>query len=150
MLEADQRAPDFELEGQDGASVRLSDFEGQKVVLYFYPKADTPGCTIEAKDFRDHWAAFEERDVMVLGVSIDTVQDVKAFQRKYDLPFTLLADEDGDVANRYDTFGTVQYGDEDWDIAFRNTYLVDEEGTIERVYEDVTPAGHAEEILADL
>lgn len=150
MLEPQQPAPDFELENQDGEPVALSDFQGQPVVLYFYPKADTPGCTVEAQGFRDHWAAFEDRDVAVLGVSNDPVEDLKAFQEKYDLPLTLLSDEDGTVASAYETYGTTEIRGETWEIAFRNTYLVDADGTIARVYEDVDPDGHAEALLADL
>jgi len=150
MLEPQQPAPDFELENQDGEPVKLSDFAGQPVVLYFYPKADTPGCTVEAQGFRDHWDAFVDEGVAVLGVSNDPVADLKAFQEKYDLPITLLSDVGGDVASTYETFGTTEVRGETWEIAFRNTYLVDADGIIASVYEDVDPDGHAEEVLAEL
>jgi len=150
MLDTKQEAPDFELRNQDGETVRLSDFEGRKVVLYFYPRADTRGCTIEAKGFRDEWDEFEARGVAVLGVSNDPVEDLESFREKYDLPFTLLSDEDGEVATAYETYGTTEVRGEEWEIAFRNTYVIDEEGYIEHVYEDVSPEGHAGEILEDL
>lgn len=150
MLERGQAAPSFELLDQDGDPVRLADFEGRPVVLYFYPRADTPGCTTEACEFRDHWSAFTGRDVAVLGVSNDPVEDLKAFQEKYDLPFTLLSDPDGEVATAYETYGTVEIEGETYEIAFRNTYLIDADGHIAGVYEDVTPEGHAEALLADL
>ena len=150
MLETKQPAPDFELPDENGDLVRLSDFEGQPVVLYFYPRADTRGCTIEAKGFRDEWDAFEDRGIVVLGVSNDPVEDIRAFKEKYDLPFTLLSDEDGEVATTYESYGTTEVQGEEWEIAFRNTYLIDEDGDISHVYKNVSPEGHAEEILDEL
>ncbi|MDY6817276.1 MAG: peroxiredoxin [Halobacteriales archaeon] len=150
MLSRGELAPDFELPNQDGDPVALSDYSGERVVLYFYPRADTRGCTIEAKDFRDHWDAFVDADVTVLGISNDPVEDLAAFAEKYDLPFELLSDEDGAVASAYETYGTVEIDGETNEIALRNTYVIAPDGTIERVYEDVSPDGHAKEILADL
>ncbi|MFB6352572.1 MAG: thioredoxin-dependent thiol peroxidase [Halobacteriales archaeon] len=150
MLQPGEEAPDFELPNHAGEPVALSDYAGQRVVLYFYPKADTRGCTIEAESFRDRWDEFAERDVAVLGVSNDAVEDIAAFREKYDLPFTLLSDPDGAVASAYETYGTAEIRGEEWEIAFRNTYLIDENGTVERVYEDVDPEGHAGEILSAL
>ncbi|MFB6210152.1 MAG: peroxiredoxin [Halobacteriales archaeon] len=150
MLSRGELAPDFELPNQDGDPVALSDYSGERVVLYFYPRADTRGCTIEAKDFRDHWDAFVDADVTVLGISNDPVEDLAAFAEKYDLPFELLSDEDGAVASAYETYGTVEIDGETSEIALRNTYVIASDGTIERVYEDVSPDGHAKEILADL
>lgn len=149
MLDVNQAAPDFELPNQDGESVRLSEYEGRTVVLYFYPKAGTRGCTNEATGFRDRWEAFEARDIAVLGVSNDDVDALAAFKAEHDLPFTLLSDPDGEVATRYETYGTAEVRGDEYEIAFRNTYVIDGSGAIERVYEDVTPEGHAEEILAD-
>jgi peroxiredoxin Q/BCP len=150
MLESGRKAPEFELQNQDGETVRLSDFEGEYLVLYFYPRADTPGCTKEACAFRDSWERFEALGVDVVGVSNDPVEDLKPFQREYDLPFELLSDEGGDVASTYESFGTAEIRGETWHIAFRNTFILDEDNTIVRVYEDVSPDTHAEEILADL
>ena len=150
VLKTAQSAPEFTLPDQDGEPVRLSDFEGVQVVLYFYPRADTPGCTKEACAFRDSWEAFDEQDVVVLGVSNDPVGPLREFKDQYDLPFTLLSDEDGAVASAYDSYGTTEIQGETWEIAFRNTYLIDEDGVIEHVYEDVSPDSHADEILEDL
>jgi peroxiredoxin Q/BCP len=150
MLRTSQPAPEFTLENQDGDPVSLSDFEGQYVVLYFYPEADTRGCTVEAKDFRDNWAAYEDADVAVLGISNDPVADLADFRGKYDLPFDLLSDEDGSVARQYESYGTADIGGEESEIALRNTYLVGPDGSIEAVYEDVDPEGHADRVLEDV
>lgn len=150
MLETGQEAPAFELPDQNGDPVALADFEGQHVVLYFYPRADTPGCTTEACGFRDRWDAFDERDAAVLGVSNDPVENLQPFREKYDLPFTLLSDEDGGIATAYESYGDVEVDGDVYDIALRNTYLIGPDGRIEAVYEDVSPDGHAEDILADL
>ncbi|WP_226010028.1 thioredoxin-dependent thiol peroxidase [Halomicrobium salinisoli] len=150
MLSVGETAPDFQLSDQDGEPVALSDYEGQRVVLYFYPRADTPGCTTEACGFRDEWDAFEDRDVAVLGVSDDPVDDLDDFAAAYDLPFRLLSDEDGEVASRYDSYGEKNMFGNTFDGVFRNTYLIGPDGTVEAVYEGVDPEGHAEEILADL
>jgi len=150
MLDVGDDAPDFELVDQHGETVALSDYEGQRVVLYFYPRADTEGCTIEAKSFRDEWESFEGRDIAVLGVSDDPVDDLDDFAAKYDLPFHLLSDEDGSVSTAYDSYGEKQMFGNTFDGVFRNTYLIGTDGGIEHVYEGVSPEGHAEEILADL
>lgn len=150
MLEPGDQAPSFSLPDQDSRTVSLDDFDGQYVVLYFYPRADTPGCTKEACEFRDRWDVFTERNVAILGVSNDPVENLGAFVDKYDLPFPLLSDEDGSVATAYDSYGTVEIEGETYDIALRNTYLIGPDGRIEAVYEDVSPENHAEEILADV
>jgi len=150
MLKHGQDAPTFELPDQHGEPVSLSDFAGRRVVLYFYPRADTPGCTTEACGFRDAWDEFTERDVAVLGVSDDPVSDLQPFAEQYDLPFRLLSDEDGAVATAYDSYGEKQMFGNTFDGVFRNSYLVGVDGRIEAVYEGVSPEGHAEEILADL
>jgi peroxiredoxin Q/BCP len=150
MLQEDKPAPEFTLENQDGDPVSLSDFEGQYVVVYFYPQADTRGCTIEAEGFRDNWSAYEDADVTVLGISNDPVEDLADFKEKYDLPFDLLSDEDGAVAQRYESYGTVDVRGEEAEIAFRNTYVVGPDGAIVAVYEDVDPEGHADRVLEDI
>jgi len=150
MPDVGDPAPSFKLPDQNGDPVSLADFDGQHVVLYFYPRADTPGCTTEAKSFRDHWTAFDERDIAVLGVSDDPVEDLAAFAAEYDLPITLLSDADGDVATAYDSYGEKDMFGNTFDGVFRNTYVIGPDGTISHVYEDVTPEAHAEEILADL
>ena len=148
MLELDQLAPEFGLPDQNGNTVRLSDFEGKRVVLFFYPRAGTRGCTAEACSFRDAWDDFERNGIAVLGISNDPVEEILAFKREEDLPFTLLSDESGEVATAYESYGAVERNGETRRIAFRNTYVIDEDGYIERAYEDVSPENHAEEILA--
>lgn len=150
MLDIGDSAPEFELTAQDSQTVSLSAYRGQRVVLYFYPRADTPGCTSEACGFRDEWETFEERDIAVLGVSDDPVEDLAAFAEEYDLPFRLLSDEDGNVSSQYETYGEKQMFGNTFDGVFRNTYVIGPEGRIEAVYEDVSPERHAEEILAAL
>jgi peroxiredoxin Q/BCP len=150
MLSVGDTAPDFELPDQDGETVSLADFADQYVVVYFYPRADTPGCTTEACGFRDHIDEFEARGVSVVGVSDDPVRDLQAFAEKHDLPFHLLSDESGVVASAYDSYGEKSMFGNTFDGVFRNTYVVGPDGHIEAVYEGVSPDGHAEEILADL
>jgi peroxiredoxin Q/BCP len=150
MLEPGEDAPVFELRNQDGEAVRLSEYGGEQVVLYFYPKAGTPGCTAEACSFRDAWDEFEAAGATVLGVSTDPVEDLQPFREEHGLPFDLLSDEEGEVARRYDSFRTVEVDGETYDVAARNTFVIDEDGRIAAVYEAVSPEGHVEEILADL
>ena len=150
MLEPGQPAPAFELENHDGETVSLSDFEGERIVLYFYPKAGTEGCSLEAQEFDNSWDEFERRDITVLGVSTDTVAEISTFRDDLGLPFPLLSDETGAVAKRYETYGTPEIEGETVEIALRNTYVIGPDGTIEAVYEDVSPENHADQILADL
>jgi peroxiredoxin Q/BCP len=150
MLAAGDTAPDFELRNQDDETVALSDFGGQHVVVYFYPRADTSGCTTEACSFRDRWAEYEDRDVAVLGVSDDPVSDLDDFAEKYDLPFELLSDEDGSVASQYDSYGEKNTFGNTYDGVFRNTYVVGPDGTIVAAFEGVDPEEHADEVLAAL
>lgn len=150
MLTVDTKAPDFELPDQDGEPVRLSDYAGETVVLYFYPRAGTEGCTTEACSFRDNWDAFQDAGVQVLGVSTDPIEDNAAFAAEQNLPFPVLSDPEGEVADAYESFGTVEVDGETFDIAFRNTYVIGPEGDIQAVYEDVSPEVHATEILEDI
>jgi peroxiredoxin Q/BCP len=139
-------APDFSLADQHGRIHRLSDYRGQWVILYFYPKDDTPGCTIEGKSFRDNLRDFSDAGAQVLGVSMDSVASHQAFAKKYRLNFPLLADEDGKVASQYGTaggFGPISY-------AKRQTFLIDPEGTVVRHYSHVSPASHVAELKKDL
>ena len=150
MLDVGDDAPEFTLPNQHGDPVSLSDYRGQRVVLYFYPRADTPGCTTEACGFRDAWDDYADADVAVLGVSDDPVPDLADFADEYDLPFELLSDEDGAVASAYDSYGEKNMFGNTFDGVFRNTYVVDADGSVEFVYEGVSPDGHAEAILDDL
>lgn len=149
-LQTGDRAPDFTLPADDGSSIRLSDLRGRKVILYFYPRADTPGCTVEACEFRDEMPRIDERGAVVLGVSPDEVADVRAFREKFALPFRLLADSDHRVAEAYDVWREKSmFGKKFWGVD-RTTYVIDETGRIARVYEKVKPEGHAAQILEDL
>ena len=150
MLTVGDKAPAFELPNQDGDRVSLSELKGERVVVYFYPRANTEGCTKEACSFRDSWDAFTERDVRVLGVSDDPVEDLKSFKTEYDLPFDLLSDEDSTVSTQYDSYGEKNMFGNTFTGVFRNTYVIDENGVIVQTYEGVSPEGHADEILTDL
>ena len=119
-------------------------------VVYFYPRADTPGCTAEACGFRDEWDAFEDADVAVVGISDDPVADLEPFAAEYDLPFALLSDPDGAVASAYDSYGEKSMFGNTFDGVFRNTYVLDEEGSVVLAYEGVSPEDHAVEILEDV
>ena len=150
MLEAGMQAPDFTLPDKDGNEVRLSDFRGKKVVLYFYPRDNTPGCTRQACAFAQHHAALAGRNVVVIGVSKDSVASHLKFAQKYELPFLLLSDPERQAIEAYGVwqekklYGKVSMG------VVRTTYLIDEQGVIEKVMPKVKPDTNAEEILAYL
>jgi len=147
MLEAGTKAPEFSLPDQDGETVKLSQFKGKTVVLYFYPKADTPGCTTQACGVRDHLPAYKDRDVVVLGVSPDPVKRVKKFHDGQALNFTLLADEDHAVCEKYGTWvEKSMYGRTYWGAA-RATFVVDGNGKIVHVIPKASPKTHDDEVL---
>jgi len=149
-IDAGIKAPDFMLPDENGENVTLSAFRGQKVILYFYPKDDTPGCTTEACNFRDDYSAFEKAGVVILGVSPDSSQSHAKFKQKYHLPFPLLADEDHKVCELYEVWGKKSmYGREYFGVN-RTTYLIGKDGMIRKVFEKVKPAEHSAEILAQL
>lgn len=150
MLKVNDPAPDFRLPTDEGTEVSLSDFRGRKVILYFYPRADTPGCTIQACEFRDTGPQITEAGAVVLGISPDTVKDVRKFKEKFDLNFTLLADADHEVAELYDVWKEKKRFGRTFMGVLRTTFLIDEEGRISRIFEDVNPEGHADEILSVL
>jgi peroxiredoxin Q/BCP len=150
MPEVGQDAPDFELITDGGEPLRLSDLRGETVVLYFYPRADTPGCTKEACGFRDDYSAYEERGIHILGVSPDTVADQSRFKEKYKLPFTLLDDTDHKVSEAYGVWGLKKFMGKEYLGVRRTTFLIGPDGTILRVFEKVKPAEHSQEILAAL
>ena len=143
-------APDFELPADDGSIVRLSGLSGKKVVLFFYPRADTPGCTKEACEFRDNSKRFETGGAVILGISPDSVEDVAAFRKKYRLPYRLLADADHHVAEDYGVWKEKSmYGNKFWGVE-RSTFVIGEDGRLERIYRKVKPEGHALSVLTDL
>ncbi len=140
-------APDFTLPDENGVELTLSGFKGQKVILYFYPKDDTPGCTTEACHFRDDYAAYEKLGVKILGVSPNTMKSHIKFKSKYQLPFTLLADPDHKVCELYGVWGHKKFMGKEFDGVFRTTFLIDQNGLVERVFENVKPEPHSQEIL---
>jgi peroxiredoxin Q/BCP len=150
VIEQGDKAPGFELPDQDGRAVRLEDFRGRRVVLYFYPKADTPGCTTQACGVRDRHADYADANAVVLGVSPDPVAKVKKFYDKFSLDFTLLADEDHSVAEAYGVwveksmYGRKYLGNE------RTTFVIDSDGVVAEVLRKVKPAEHDEQVLAVL
>jgi peroxiredoxin Q/BCP len=143
-------APDFSLPDETGAIRKLSDYRGRSVVLYFYPKDDTPGCTTEACQFRDNYSNFTANDVVILGVSPDTSKKHEKFKTKYSLPFTLLADTDHQVCITYGVWGRKEFMGKTYDGVQRTTFLIDAAGKIAKVFENVKADGHSAEVLAAL
>ncbi len=149
-LQEGTQAPDFTLPDQDGISRKLSDYQGKPVVLYFYPKDDTPGCTTEACNFRDDYPNYELAGVIILGVSPDTPKKHTKFKEKYNLPFTLLADESHQICELYEVWGRKKFMGREYDGVFRTTYVIDPAGKIVKVFENVKPDGHSVQVLAAL
>ncbi|HEX5942037.1 MAG TPA: thioredoxin-dependent thiol peroxidase [Anaerolineales bacterium] len=143
-------APDFELLDDTNVSRKLSDFRGTKVVLYFYPADDTPGCTKEACNFRDDYSAYEKAGIQILGVSPDTVKSHVKFKQKFQLPFPLLADEGHRVCDLYQVWGPKKFMGKEYEGVLRTTFLIDENGQIVKVFEQVRPAEHSAEVLSAL
>ena len=150
MLQEGTIAPDFALDASGGGTVRLSDYRGQTVVLYFYPKDDTPGCTTEACNFRDDYSEIIAAGAVVLGVSPDSVKSHDKFQQKYELPFPLLSDPDHQVAEMYGAWGEKKMYGRTYMGIIRSTYVIDEEGIIVKVFPKVRPKAHSEEVLGVL
>jgi len=149
-ISANIPAPDFELPDETGTPRRLSDYRGKPVVLYFYPKDDTPGCTKEACSFRDDYSEYEKAGVVILGISPDSPKSHAKFKEKYNLPFTLLADEEHRVCELYGAWGRKKFMGREYDGVLRTTYLIGLDGTILKVFPDVKPEGHSQEVLAAL
>ena len=143
-------APDFTLLDETGTPRRLSDYRGRPLVLYFYPRDDTPGCTTEACSFRDGYSAYQQAGVTILGVSPDTPKKHAKFKEKYQLPFTLLADDGHKVCEMYGVWGRKKFMGREYDGVFRTTFVIAPDGTIARVFENVKPEGHSAEVLAAL
>jgi peroxiredoxin Q/BCP len=150
MLEEGIRVPDFTLTADDGRAVSLSDLRGRKVVLYFYPKDDTPGCTTEACNFRDDYSDILAAGAQVVGISPDTIKSHGKFKGKYELPFPLLSDPEHCVAEMFGAWGEKKNYGKTYMGIIRSTFVIDEEGTIIKVFPKVKPEGHSQEVLAVL
>lgn len=144
------QAPDFSLYDQDGKQHSLSDYQGKKVLIYFYPKDDTPGCTTEACSFRDSYEALKLSGLVVLGISKDSVSSHKKFADKFKLPFPLLADEDTSVCQLYGVWGLKKFMGREYMGIERQSFLIDEEGKIAKVYEKVKPQEHVTDVQRDI
>jgi peroxiredoxin Q/BCP len=141
-------APDFALPDETGTVRRLADFRGRTVVLYFYPKDDTPGCTTEACNFRDDYSAYQQAGVTILGVSPDSPKSHAKFKQKFQLPFSLLADEDHAVCEAYNVWGPKKFMGKEYMGVSRTTFVIDPDGNIKKVFENVKPSDHSAEVLA--
>ncbi len=150
MISEGQPAPDVELESDTGDRVKLADFRGKTVVLYFYPKDDTPGCTTEACEFRDTYDRFREQGIEVIGVSPDPVQSHQKFKSKHELPFLLLADPEHKLAEAYGVWGEKKYMGRTYMGINRSTFVIDPEGKVAKAMVGIKPAGHAAQILDQL
>lgn len=149
-ISAGIQAPEFNLPDDTGAARKLADFRGRPVVLYFYPKDDTPGCTKEACSFRDDTAEYEKAGVTILGVSPDSVKSHVKFKQKYHLTFPLLADEGHKIADQYGVWGPKKFMGREYEGILRTTFLIGPDGKILKVFENVKPEGHSAEILGAL
>ena len=146
-LSAGTPAPEFNLVDQNGKKHNLSDYKGEPIVLYFYPRDDTPGCTKEACNFRDDYSEYLEAGVTILGVSPDEVDSHAKFVNKYELPFTLLADSDHLVSERYGAWGPKKMFGREYEGILRTTFLIDGDGNINKVFKNVRPANHSKDVL---
>ena len=147
MLKSGDKAPDFSLQSDTGEKINLKDLKGKKVILYFYPKDNTSGCTKEACDFRDSIKTFNKRNAVIIGVSKDSTESHRKFKSKYELPFTLLSDESADILKKYGVWKEKSmYGRKYMGIE-RTTFIINEKGKIERIYNKVKVNGHIEEII---
>jgi peroxiredoxin Q/BCP len=150
MLKLHQKAPAFSLQDQDGVTHTLTQYLGKKVLLYFYPKDDTPGCTTEACNFRDGYQEFKDMGLVILGVSADSVKSHKKFAEKFKLPFPLLSDETKSVCEAYGVWGLKKFMGREYMGIERSSFLIDEEGKIAKIYEKVKASEHSEEVKGDV
>ena len=146
-LSAGDKAPDFKAVDQDGNTHTLQDYKGKKLVVFFYPKASTPGCTAEACNLRDNWTTFQSQNYAILGVSADSQKRQSNFKTKHELPFPLLADEDKSVINAFGVWGPKKFMGKEYEGIHRTTFVIDEEGVISEVIQKVKTKSHAEQIL---
>jgi peroxiredoxin Q/BCP len=149
-IKLNQKAPNFKLQDQDGKIHKISDYKGKWVLLYFYPKDDTPGCTKEACVIRDNFPDFRKLNIIVLGISVDSVESHKKFAQKYNLPFTLLSDEKKEVVKKYGVWGKKKFMGKEYEGTLRTSFLINPQGKVAKIYESVKPEIHAEEVLGDL
>ena len=150
MLKAGEKAPSFKLQDSEGKVHSLEEYQGKTIVVYFYPKDDTPGCTKEACSFRDDYSAFKEAGVEIIGISPDTIESHQKFSEKYDLPFTLLADPDHKVSEAYEVWGQKKSFGREYEGVFRTTFIIGPESKIKRVFENVKPSDHSQEVLGEV
>jgi thioredoxin-dependent peroxiredoxin len=150
VLSAGMKAPQFELVDSQGNLHALSDYKGQSIVIYFYPKDDTPGCTKEACSFRDSYSDFKKAGVEIIGISPDSEKSHTKFTEKYDLPFTLLSDPDHQVCEAFGVWGLKKYMGREYEGVYRTTFIIGPQGEIRRVFENVKPSEHSHEVLAAL
>lgn len=149
MIELHKKAPEFSLQDQNGITHTLKQYHGKKVLIYFYPKDDTPGCTTEACSFRDNYAALSESGLVVLGVSKDAPKSHKKFAEKYELPFPLLADIDGGMCEAYGVWRLKKFMGKEYMGIERMSFLIDEKGDVAKIYESVKPKEHVREVTDD-
>ncbi len=150
MLQLHQPAPSFSLLDQNGVTHTLKQYLGKKVLIYFYPKDDTPGCTTEACNFRDNYNGLTDAGLVVLGVSKDTIKSHKKFADKFELPFPLLADVDTSMCQAYGVWGMKKFMGREYMGISRSSFLINEKGNIEKIYEEVQPKVHADEVAEDI
>lgn len=150
MLKINEKAPSFSLPDQNGNAHSLEQYLGKKVLLYFYPKDDTPGCTTEACNFRDGYKEFQDMGLVILGISADSVKSHKKFAHKFELPFPLLSDEDHAICEAYGVWGLKKFMGREYMGITRNSFLIDEKGDILKIYEQVKPPVHSQEVLDDV
>ena len=143
-------APEFSLPDAEGNTVRLSNLKGKRVVLYFYPRDNTPGCTKEACNFRDHYADYQANEIVVLGISTDDAKSHSKFATKFNLPFPLLCDTDATVATAYESYGLKKFMGKEYMGVSRNTFVIAPDGRIEKIYLKVKPDSHAVNLLSDI
>lgn len=150
MLQIGDKAPDFTVLNQDGESISLSDYRGKKVFLWFYPKASTPGCTAEGCTLRDAYEEFTAKDIIILGVSMDSVKRQKNFATKKEFPYQLLADTEGEIVRAFGAWGPKKFMGKKYDGILRSSFLINEDGVIEKVFDKVKTKTHAKDVLSSL
>jgi len=150
MVKIHTKAPEFNLMNENGESVRLSEYAGKPVIVYFYPQDDTPGCTTEACNFRDDYGTYSDLGVKIIGISPDTVDSHLEFKEKYHLPFSLLSDPDHQTASAYGAWGKKEKEGKEYEGIYRTSFIIDQQGDIVKIFEGVDPANHSREVLDEV